>query len=120
MEFWILSSKSRIAFSFHVFNSQGICLFVTANLHEPESSQRRYEPGLYRSSCTVPGNYLNEGQHYVSAFVVLDANSVQTRIDEAVSFYVHDAGTTRGGYTGGWGGVVRPLLPWTVRQVGGL
>jgi hypothetical protein len=33
---------------------------------------------------------------------------------------VHDDGVSRSGYTGGWIGVVRPLLPWTVDRIDSL
>ncbi len=117
MEFWVLQPKSRLNPSFILYNSQGVCLFMTGNLHDPQWGQHHYEPGLYRSSCTIPGCYLNEGQHYVSVLIALNTSVQEVRMEEVVSFHIHDDGVTRGGAMGTWGGVVRPLLPWTARQI---
>jgi len=120
MEFWVVRPNSEINPSFQVYNQQDICLFAVAPLHDPEGGSRSFEPGLYRSACRIPAHYLNEGQHQVSAFVVQDKAKWQVRMEEIVSFFVHDYATARGGFTGKWIGVVRPLLPWAVERTGDL
>jgi lipopolysaccharide transport system ATP-binding protein len=120
MEFWVLRPDCEINPSFHVYNQQGICLFAVSNLHDREWGSRSFETGLYRSTCRIPAHYLNEGQHQVSAFVVKGKAKPQARMEEIVSFFVHDYATMRGGFTGKWIGAVRPLLPWAMERIGDL
>ena len=74
--------------------------------------------GLYRSTCTIPGNFLNDGRYVISAIV----GQVPTRLlileESVLTFNVHDTGAMREEYFGSWAGpVIRPRLPWnTVRQ----
>lgn len=119
MEFWVTKGGMRLNPSFQVFNQLGVIIFATTNFHDPEWNDRVYESGLYRTVCTIPGHMLNEGKHTVSALVIRNKNDAHVR-EEAISFTVHDDGVSRSGYTGGWVGVVRPLLPWTVDRIGSL
>jgi hypothetical protein len=116
MNFWVSKPGMRLNPSFQIFNQLGVIVFATTNFHDPEWNERVYEAGLYRAVCTIPGHMLNEGKHTVSALVIRNKNDAHIR-EEAISFTVHDDGVSRSGYTGGWVGVVRPLLPWTVDRI---
>ncbi len=118
-EFFILC-KTRMTVSFHLYNQEGICLFATANLHDPVWSTAEYDPGLYSSSCVIPGHYLNEGQHFVKIYLTRDNNAeiIDVERPEVISFNVHDNNDTRGDFSGTWLGAVRPLLSWTMKQIG--
>ena len=117
MDFWVFEPGARINVAFRVYNQQNMCLFAVGNHHDPEWGSRECEPGLYRCSCRIPGNYLNEGQHQVWAFVMKDKTNDAVRAEEVVSFHVQDFGMTRGGYTGDWIGLIRPLLPWKMARM---
>jgi lipopolysaccharide transport system ATP-binding protein len=119
MEFWVIKGGMRLNPSFQIFNQLGVIVFATTNFHDPEWNDRVYEPGLYRTVCTIPGHLMNEGKHSISALVIRNKNDAHIR-EETVSFTVHDDGVSRSGYTGGWIGVVRPLLPWTVDRIDSL
>jgi lipopolysaccharide transport system ATP-binding protein len=118
LEFWVRRPNSELNPSFHVYNQQGICLFAVSNLHDSEWESRLFGPGLYRSACRIPAHYLNEGQHHVSAIILKDKTKLEVVMENIVSFFVHDHAAARGGYTGTWIGVVRPLLPWSIEEVG--
>jgi lipopolysaccharide transport system ATP-binding protein len=119
MEFWVTKPGMRLNPSFQIFNQLGVIVFATTNFHDPEWNERIYEPGLYRSFCTIPGHLLNEGRHTISAIVARNNTEAHIR-EEVISFTIHDDGISRSGYTGGWIGVVRPLLPWKVQMIGSL
>jgi homopolymeric O-antigen transport system ATP-binding protein len=75
--------------------------------------------GDYVSTAWIPGNYLNEGVVTIHV-AILSLGDVKLRnragVREAVAFHVQDPGdgdSARGGFTGQWQGVVRPLLEWT-------
>ena len=103
--------------SFHVYNSQNVCLFAVANMHDADWLKTQKKPGSHRCRCMIPGHFLNDGEHYVSAFLVADKTVTVARVDGVVSFRVHDYGESRGGYVQQWVGAVRPLLPWSVERV---
>jgi len=118
VEFWCLRRTKMTSF-FHLYNQLGVLLFFTANLHDKVWGQMEYKPGLYRCSCKIPANFLNEGTYFVNAYLCNDINQLtDVRKEPAVSFRAYDFGTGRGGYIAGqWQGLIRPLLPWTGSRI---
>ena len=121
IEFWCLQT-TRVNSAFSIYNQLGVPLFMTASLHDEVWAQKEYEPGLYRLSCQIPGNLLNEGTYSVNVYLSTKLRrSNDVSIEQAVSFRVHDFSTGQHDYsTGPWVGVVRPLLPWSGRRIGDL
>ena len=76
-----------------------------------------HPPGVYRSLCVIPGNFLNEGLYTVTAIVGRGLADTQVKCEWVVSFTVHDTGAMRQEYYGGWIGVVRPRLAWQTEKV---
>jgi len=76
--------------------------------------------GLYRSVCTLPANFLNEGRYSVTPIVGHPPASAIAMERDAVSFDVLDTGPMRGEYFGQWIGVVRPRLAWSTGPGGPL
>ena len=112
MEYWCHRAGARLNPSFHVLNMHGVCVFATANFHDPEWGSREHQEGLHRTRCIIPSHFLNDGQFKVSAFVVRDMHNIVAQAAECATFHVTDDGSSRGDYTGGWIGSVRPMLPW--------
>jgi lipopolysaccharide transport system ATP-binding protein len=90
-----------------------------------DTSPRWFEPsrpGDYVATAWIPGNFLNEGLASVGVGVCsLAAPKLHHHFNfnDVVSFHVQDPGegdSARGGFTGQWQGVVRPLLEWTVEE----
>jgi lipopolysaccharide transport system ATP-binding protein len=109
---------SRIDASFHVLNEEGLCLFAVGAPLAPEAPKQLTEPGVYRTTCRIPANFLNDGKHFVSAFLVRNAADVFVNMPEVASFLAHDYGTGRGGYMGKFIGAIRPHLPWDAERIG--
>jgi lipopolysaccharide transport system ATP-binding protein len=82
---------------------------------------KAHPPGLYRSRCTIPGNFLNDRRYHVTVYVVtLGPLNVEAEAPHAVSFTVMDTGEMReagGGAT--WDGMIRIRLPWVTSLVTG-
>jgi lipopolysaccharide transport system ATP-binding protein len=101
----------------HFFNDEGVCLFVSGEHVNPRWSQTERRPGRVRSTCWVPGDFLNEGRVIVTAAVSsLDPTEVHARENDAVAFMVVDKGEggARAGFARDLPGAVRPLLEWSV------
>jgi lipopolysaccharide transport system ATP-binding protein len=119
IEYWNYQSKLRPTVILHVRNADGTCLFATNDFANRAWSGTARVPSLVRARCTIPGNFLAEGQHtLLVAIGTYNPNIVHAREDNAVSFLVIDRSQSdgvRGDYTGArWPGVVRPLLDWQV------
>ena len=122
VEYWNLEPGARLSVSIHVFDGVGVGVLASANMPsattEPDDWYARPHPqGLYRSVCTLPGEFLNEGRYTINAVVLRDSREVEVIERGAVAFTVHDTGAMRKEYGGEWLGVVRPRLPWKTEPV---
>ena len=77
----------------------------------------RKAPGLYRSVCRLPANYLNNGQFVLSMTLFEENYANPTTFLDILSFAVLDGIGVRGDYFGGLQGATRPLLDWTTDLV---
>jgi lipopolysaccharide transport system ATP-binding protein len=101
--------------NFHLYNEEGICVFVTGDV-DPAWRRRPKPVGRYVSRVTIPGNFLSEGTLIVDAAIsTADPVTVHAHEREAVAFQVIDSldgDSLRGDYGGAIPGVVRPWLDW--------
>jgi lipopolysaccharide transport system ATP-binding protein len=67
--------------------------------------------GLLRSTCHIPGDFLNSGLHRV-ALIVLCNHAPVIEEPEALVFSIQDTVDERDGWYGEWPGAIRPMLPW--------
>jgi len=107
-----LEAGARLNPSLHLYNEQGINIFNAAPLREPVWHGRPFPTGLFRSSCYVPGDLLNDGVHRILLLLVRDQGVVIFSLDDALVFNVLDAVERRGDWHGKWEGAVRPDLEW--------
>jgi lipopolysaccharide transport system ATP-binding protein len=117
-EYWNLKPNSRLNLSLHLLNQQGMTVFNSFPVHEPVWHGRPFPAGLFRSSCLVPGNLLNDGLHRVLLLVVKDQGVVVLSINDALVFNVLDSIERRGDWHGKWEGAVRPDLEWATEYLG--
>ncbi len=123
IEYWNLRPDARITCSIHLLDSLGGGVLASANLKSAMLGSdawagQPHPMGLFRSSCVLPGNFLNEGPYAISAFVLTDVANVQAQADSVVSFTVHETGGMRKEFQGSWLGVVRPRLAWSTEAMG--
>lgn len=117
-EYWNRVPGARLNLSLHVYNEQGITVFNSFPVREPVWHGRPFPNGLFRSSCYIPGNLLNEGVHRVLLLVVEDQGIVIFSMSDALIFNVLDSVERRGNWHGKWEGAVRPDLEWTTEYLG--
>jgi len=125
IEFWNFKAGARLSTSIHLLDKMGIAVLASgnlpsANLIEDEWFDKPHPVGLYRTVCTLPGSFLNEGLHNINAIVLTDVRNVEVFGRDVISFTVNDTGAMRKEYGGGWGGVVRPKLAWQTEYKGPL
>lgn len=118
VDFDVLEAGTKAGVTLVVFNDQGIMLFSSINNRDQDWHGRVLGRGKYSSTCRIPGDLLNGGEHTVSVLLWTDGYKILAREDEVVRIHVHDTGGVRGDYMGGMGGVMRPSLEWETKQVG--
>jgi len=122
VEYWNFKPGARLCVSIHLLDKMGVPVFASANMDSANRTKDEWfnQPhpvGLFRSACTVPDNFLNEGMYSINAIVLTDVANIQVFAREAVSFIVHDTGAMRKEFGGAWIGVVRPKLAWQTQFV---
>ena len=121
VEYWSTTPGIlRPSVNLHFYNDEGVCLFVTNDWNDRIAWQRPRRPGVIRSTCRIPGNFLAEGRVIVTAAVsTYNPTQIHAIEQDAVAFQVIDrAGEegVRGVWAGDWPGVVRPMFEWRVDE----
>ena len=120
VEFWNFAPDARnICTNIYLLDGMGTIVLSTAttpsaNLLTEEWFGRPHPVGLFRATCTIPGNFLNEGLYYITVYMVtLGPISLEAEAQQVLSFNVFDTGAMRDAGGGkDWHGVVRVRLPW--------
>jgi lipopolysaccharide transport system ATP-binding protein len=112
-EYWNLVPDTHLNLSLPIFNEQGVHIFTTAPLDEPDWHGRPFPKGLFHSRCHVPGGLLNAGTYRVCVLIVKDGLQVMRRLEDILVFDVRDITEGRGAWHGKWPGAVRPNLKWS-------
>jgi lipopolysaccharide transport system ATP-binding protein len=101
-----------------IFAADGTCIFSSLDNKDSTSYSVPRRRGLWRSTCSIPGQLLSEGSYSVSIAIWSSSYSPIVRVDDVVVFEIYDGGGVRGDYFGGFAGVVRPLLKWSSDWIG--
>ncbi len=122
VDYEVLRAGTSVLVSIHVNSGLGGCLFATANAPSAnagrdEWAMRPHPFGRYQSCLTIPANFLNDGPHSLSVFLLNGAGAVRVARNEILTFNAVDHGAMRKEYTGMWIGAIRPRLPWHTRQL---
>ncbi len=116
VEYRSLRPNLHLSPALALYNEQGTIVFVSEPPFDPEGRGRQDPAGLYRHSCRVPGDLLNDGTYQLGLYVDKDGRTILKQ-DEALTFNVRDAVETRHGRHGKWVGAVRPRLEWSTELV---
>ncbi len=123
VEYWTgtlgsLRPSANLAF----YNDEGVCLFISNDWQGQHALHTPDRPGVVRSTCRIPGNFLAEGRVIVTVAVSTFNPSTAHAIErDAVAFQIIDRSQgdgVRGESTNEWPGVVRPMLDWRTETRG--
>ena len=115
-EYWSLRPNVYLSPSIALFNEHGICVFVSGPRFDPAGHERNAPAGLYRHTCPVPGDLLNDGTYWVVLYIDKNGRTVLQQ-EDILGFTVHDAVEVRHGWHGKWPGAIRPMLDWGMELV---
>jgi lipopolysaccharide transport system ATP-binding protein len=109
-DFWSFLEDANLNVSLHVFASTGECIFNIGSRIEA------FKKGIITTSIEVPGNFLNDGNYYISIMVVQDGSKVLYNFEELFEFEIADQRENTTWY-GKWPGYVRPNFPIQIKQL---
>lgn len=100
----------------HVYNEEGICVFVVLD-NDPAWQRQPRPTGRFVTTVWIPGNFLAEGTLLIrAAITTYTPYRIHCDVHETIAVQIVDAQdgqTARGDETGHFPGVIRPILPWT-------
>jgi lipopolysaccharide transport system ATP-binding protein len=121
LDYEVLTDRYALHPNVHVFNEESACVFVSSDAFVRELQSPK-PPGLYRSTVTVPGNFMSEGMFSIDvAISTFDPVLIHVFERGLFSFSIHDSAegdSARGTYAGSMPGIVRPMLPWKTEPLG--
>jgi lipopolysaccharide transport system ATP-binding protein len=118
LEFDVLQSNASIDSSIHILNEDGLCVCALGVELERTGADRITKSGTYRTTCRIPANFLNEGRHSISVFLVRNSADVMVEEPALLSFVANDYGNARGEFVGKFIGIVRPKFDWDIKRLG--
>ncbi len=119
IEYWNLVPDARLHVTLHFYTEQQVVAFTTgSSTTDPDWRGKPFPVGLYRSTCQVPGQFLNSGVYRLLLLVVQDGSRVIYRHEDLLTIEVLDLAERRvGSWYGKEPGVLRPLLQWRTEQL---
>jgi len=125
VEFWNNNAGARnVCTTIYLLNSVGTVVLSTgttpaANALPEQWFASPHPAGLFRSVCTFPANFFNEGLYYLSVYITtLGPLTVEVDAPQLLSFRVFDTGAMREAGGGAWAGLLRLRLPWATEYLG--
>ena len=117
IEYEVLRSDVGLRVGFSLVTPDGIVVFSTNDTdgtRDADHGEARRAPGLYISTCTIPGHFLNYGQYFVT--IGADTPLIQSHflVDRVLAFVVEQTGGVGGHISDGRQGLLRPELPWII------
>ena len=103
----------RIACDLLVIDEHGVLLFNAG----PLTPAAPLERGIYRDTCSVPGDLMNDGVYRVEVRII-EGGRTLVPPTEILTFRIGDNPDFRHGWHGEWAGAIRPMLEWTTQRVG--
>lgn len=113
VDYRIRQANATLGLTIVLYDQQHRIVLSSINNHESQWYGKVMPVGTYRSICTIPGKFLNNGRYYLSVIIFGKNFSDAVTVDEVVGLTVLDGPSVRGDYFGDFEGPLRPQLPWT-------
>lgn len=98
--------------SVRVVDENGVVVFHVG----PPTAPRPRAAGLYRETCHVPGDLMNDGRYRVEVEIETPGEVLVT-LTEVLQFGITDSAHFRVGRHGRWVGAVRPAFVWDTQRL---
>jgi lipopolysaccharide transport system ATP-binding protein len=116
IEYRILRIAHNLRIGLTLLAHDGTVILSSKDADGNEGETER-APGTYLNRCTIPDNFLNYGQYFIS--VGSDFSMIQSHffIDRILAFRVEQMGGVGGFSPDGRRGLLRVSLPWKIQRV---
>ncbi len=95
----------------------GVAVLSSIDTDNADDGRER-EPGTYVSHCTIPGDFLNYGQYFVSVGADFPMMQAHFFLDRGLAFRIEQTGGVGGSIPDGRSGILRLRLPWDIEKLG--
>jgi lipopolysaccharide transport system ATP-binding protein len=124
VEYWNLKDGVKFYTGIQLVDKMNSIVFASinrpsANLMSDEWSQKARPQGLYRSTCVIPANFLNNDLYSIN-FITRHQRGTLRNVqnDGVINLTVHETGEMKKEFSGNWGGIIRPKLAWQTDYLG--
>ncbi|MDE2060230.1 MAG: ATP-binding cassette domain-containing protein [candidate division NC10 bacterium] len=117
IEYWNLTPLTRLHIDLCLYTLEDSPVFETLSWKEPHWHDKPFPSGLFRSTCHIPGDLLNEGTYRIRVLFVDDCSRKLYDNHEATTFAVHEMAGRQDLWYGKFIGPVRPQLQWETELV---
>jgi lipopolysaccharide transport system ATP-binding protein len=116
IEYEVLRRAPSLRVGFNLLGPDGSALLNSKDIDAMEVEPLR-DPGRYISRCTIPGEFLNYGQYFITIGADFPSTQAHFFHDRCLSFIVEQTGGVGGHLTDHRPGAVRMRLPWNVESI---
>ncbi len=110
IEVWNKFKLAELNVSLHLYASTGECIF---NIATPSLE---FSEGVIKASTSIPSNFMNDGNYFLSFMVVKDKSIVVYNFEDLIQFEIADFREETNWY-GKWPGYVRPNFDFPITQI---
>ncbi len=111
IDYWVMQDGVTLNPSVVLQMNDGSPVFNTVPVDSAHAGLQALNKGLYRSSCFIPANLLNDELYRIQLHMYSNLVQREFILNDAVCFQVSDT-QQRIGWYGKWIGTVRPALSW--------
>jgi lipopolysaccharide transport system ATP-binding protein len=115
-EYSILQPAANLRVGLRIVAHDGTVILSSKDADEYEEMGLR-QPGEYVSRCTIPADFLNFGQYYVTVGSDFPMSRVHFAVDQALTFRIEATGGVGGHIADNRQGLLRMRLPWDVERI---
>jgi lipopolysaccharide transport system ATP-binding protein len=117
IQYRILRRVANLRVGLTVTAADGAVVLSSTDMDDGEDELER-EPGIYVSQCTMPGDFLNYGQYFVSVGADFPMIQAHFFLDRGLTFRIEQTGGVGGSIPDGRSGILRLRLPWDIEKLG--
>lgn len=112
IDYCLKAETNALKVGFDLHSSEGILLFRAYQVdNDPELKLQR--AGIYRSSCTIPRNLLNNGMYYITLRAGIHGVRRISALENVLSFSILRLNPNANGLYASMPGMISPELQWS-------
>ena len=116
IDYWLMIPQSRIWVNLVLYSTDGSPIFETVTSGTSNTNEIRMPRGLFRASCAIPANLLNDGG-YRPRFIFCDSDLKKIFDYDYMHFIIHDTSQRGTDEYGKNVGYIKPKLDWITELI---